>query len=78
MRLASATRGGWMNLKLSVIAGIFGGFAFAIGLFVYFGLEPIGRAFAAAGWSGRRCCHADWAPPRAGSRGSNGSNSFPF
>jgi len=52
MRIASATRGGWMNLKLSVIAGIFGGFAFAIGLFVYFGLEPIGRAFAAAGWSG--------------------------
>jgi putative membrane protein len=40
------------NVKAGLLLGVFGGFALAICLFVYYGLEPIGRAFAAAGWSG--------------------------
>ena len=39
-------------MKVSVLLGVFGGFALAIYLFVYYGLEAIGTAFAAVGWSG--------------------------
>ena len=39
-------------MKVGVLLSVLGGFALAIGLFVYYGLEPIGRAFAAAGCSG--------------------------
>ena len=39
-------------MKVSILLGVFGGFALAICLFVYYGLEAIGTAFAAAGWSG--------------------------
>jgi putative membrane protein len=47
-----AARNRLVNVKASVLLGVFGGFALSIYLFVYYGLEPIGRAFAAAGWSG--------------------------
>jgi putative membrane protein len=40
------------NVKVGVLLGVLGGFSLAIGLFVYYGLEPIGRAFGAAGYSG--------------------------
>jgi len=50
--IPQATRIRLVNLKGSVLLGVFGGFALAVCLFVYYGLEPIGRAFAAAGWSG--------------------------
>jgi len=39
-------------VKVGVFLGVLGGVALAIGLFVYYGLEPIGRAFAAAGYGG--------------------------
>ena len=41
-----------MNVKVSMLLGVVGGFALAICLFVYYGLEAIGTACAAAGWSG--------------------------
>jgi putative membrane protein len=41
-----------MIVKVSVLLGVLGGFALAICLFVFYGLEPIGRSLAAAGWSG--------------------------
>jgi putative membrane protein len=47
-----ATRIRLGNVKASVLLVVFGGLALAICLFVYYGLEPIGRALAAAGWSG--------------------------
>jgi len=39
-------------VKAGFILAAFGGLALAIGLFVYYGLGPIGAALAAAGWSG--------------------------
>jgi putative membrane protein len=38
-----------------VLVGALAGLALAVGLFVYYGLEPIGAAFATAGWSGLAC-----------------------
>ena len=39
-------------MKVRVILGASAGLALAVCLFIYYGLEPIGEAFAAAGWGG--------------------------